>query len=181
MIEKLKPVVLVLALVVGAYCLMFTMLDSSAYSQSIENRVKALETKTKYYDQKQRRITKTYKKKKTAAMASRPDCDGYIEFTFDPQVQANGALHVWIQADVKYSGDPGGKMELMVNSEWAFADAFQSGAGMVTLKKYRTLTAEPGLKLFVSVGPSNGLACASIITDATITMKTTMIEMIEPQ
>lgn len=170
---------------VAMLCAAMATQPSHALSQTITDRVKALEGKTRYYNQRQKKIIKSYVKTATAP-SSRLGCTPTIDFSFNPGITLFGSIYVWMTADIKYAGDPGGQMEFDMGRNGGgscgtvIVPASPSAAGVVTIKKFCSFDAEPGLRLWASLGPNSSTSCSSIITEANVTMKSTVIELQEP-
>ena len=90
-----------------ATSVLITLCPASVQADTINNRVRKLESKTDYY----KKVNKVYRKSKSRAATSTDvtttsgDCRAILT-EVNPGLTSGGNLYVWVKAKVTYSGSP---------------------------------------------------------------------------
>jgi hypothetical protein len=151
---------------------------------TIEQRVRTLEFKTDYYTKKNKRVVRTLHK----SGGHFPGCENpgdpasEIKFSLDPEITKGGVSYAWVKATVTYHNKPGNvAMVFGPEPEQSCSKSVPApgAAGSVKLNKFCSFTVEPKDTIQFTVYTSDLFACKNI-TGVTVELKTTNIEVIEP-
>jgi hypothetical protein len=156
----------------------------AAPRQTVEQRLRALEEKTDYYEKKDLKLTTTYSKSKPGPDAICHDDDN-IELTFNPRIAKDGISYFWITANISYRGDIGGA-DMLVNpqdqEEIVCSKSVQATASgqTITLKKFCSFDVERGDKFRFRFYVHVGNPCTSV-REIQTELKITNVWMVEPE
>jgi hypothetical protein len=149
---------------------------------TVEQRLKAVEKKTDYYQTKNLKLTTTYRRSKPGPDAVCND-DTYIEMTFDPQVANSGISYFWITANIRYRGDiRGATMQLNPDQSpvCGRSASVSTSAGTIMLQKFCSFDVDKGDKFRARFYVNVGNPCVSVLEIQT-ELKITNVGIVEPE